>query len=373
MAVKLLYPKKRQNTAKVTNLEGRNLNELFTKGKKFFEELKPIDKIALIYHMDMDGVCSAALIHKTLEKLNVKNGTNISISKNIVSTYDNVENDLKTLSDFNKIIIVDIGVDTQIKNQQKKTSRSILLIDHHIIKRDLNSKSVIFINPRFGNEETYQPAAYIIYKLLSGLVDMKDVEWIAVLGIVSDLGYEDCIDVLKDWVKVKKKDELFVTRPGQISYSLLGASYELGFEKTLKILVEAKSMGDLEENEEVSEAFEKYERVFEEGKKEFWKNAEIVGNIIFSVIKPKYKRLGSPIINRISFERPENIIFLFEKRDGEYKIGVRHQSGKTDLGKLMKKCCGGGGHKQAAGGMIRIKDLEKFKKCVIKELKSRVR
>ena len=313
--------------------------------------------------MDVDGVCSAALIQNALKKIVEKTGTQITISKTIVGTYDEIEEIFGTLEGYTKIIILDIGVDQEIEN-----SWDILFIDHHLIKRDMNSESVVFINPMFENENVYQPASYVVYKFLSGFIDMKSSEWISVLGIVADLGYKDCMDILDNWVEVKNKSELFYTPPGQISNLLLGASYELGFEKTLSILVESESMEELKENEEILEAFKKYDAAFEEGKKDFWGNAEILGNIVFSVIKPKYKRLGSPIINRVSFENPEKMIFIFEERDGHYKISTRYQNGNIDLAMLMKKCCGGGGHKQAAGGMIKIEDLDKFKECILKEV-----
>jgi hypothetical protein len=347
----------------------RSLDKLFNKGRNFLEGLRPDDNIALIYHMDMDGVCSAALIHIGLKKLSGKAGAEIKISKSIVSTYGDIEGVIKTLGDFNKIIIVDIGIDQDI---EKSFSGKMLLIDHHMIKRDTNSDSVVFINPRFENPETYQPASYVVYKLLSGLMDIKRSGWISAIGIIGDWGYEDCRDVIDDWVEVKRKEELFGTKLGQIGNMLLGASYELGFNYILDNLVKAKSQEDLEKDEKIRGAYKKYELAFEAGKKEFWDNAEKIGNIIFSEITPRYRRLGSPIENRVSFETPDKIIFLIERGDGKCKVGARYQQAskesKVHLGELMKRCCGGGGHRQAAGGDVKTEDIEKFKKCVIKEL-----
>ena len=69
-----------------------------------------------------------------------------------MSTYGDIEDVLSDLVDFNKIIIVDIAVDQDIENQ---ASGEILLIDHHIIRRDMNSDSVVFINPRFEKPDYY--------------------------------------------------------------------------------------------------------------------------------------------------------------------------------------------------------------------------
>lgn len=345
----------------------RNLNELYKRGESFFKNLGPSDKIALIYHRDMDGVCSAALIRLGLKRISDETGTKIEISKNIVTTYKDMEVILKTLNTFNKIIIVDIGF-----NHHIGTDKDVLLIDHHLIETDLNNESFVFINPRFENEEIYQPASYVVYKLLSRFVDLKDVEWVSAIGIISDWGYEDCKDVLDNWVKVKDKDELFGTKIGQIGDLLLGASYILGFDEILHVLTSFKSIQELKGEKKIVDAYKKYDLAFKDSKKQFWDNAETFGNVIFSIIKPEYRGLSSPIINRVSFENPDKVVFLFEEIDEEYKISARYQyagrQNNVHLGRLMKKCCSGGGHMPAAGGSVKTGDIEKFKQCVLKEL-----
>jgi single-stranded DNA-specific DHH superfamily exonuclease len=346
----------------------RNLNDAFARGEKFFRELTPDDKVALIYHMDMDGVCSAALIRRGLKVLSEKLGGEIKISKSIVSTYKKLEGILETVGDFDKIIIVDIGVDKGIE-----TGKDTLWIDHHLIKSDLNSESLVFINPRFENEEIYQPASYVVYKLLSRIVDLKPYGWVAAIGIVSDWGYADCRDVLDDWVKVKNKDELYQTDIGQTGELLLGASYIMGIDRILEFLTDAVSREDIINNQEIVNAYKEYDGVFKDGKKQFWENAETFGNVVISFIEPKIRRLSSPIINRVSFENPDKIVFLIESVGDEYKISARYQHANVDkkihLGELMERCAGGGGHRAAAGGSVKPENIERFKKCVLDELR----
>ena len=352
---------------RLLNPKKRNLSELFNKAEAFFRTLSPEDDIVLIYHMDMDGVCSASLVHLALERLSAESSGKIKISKSIMSTYSDMVGVLERLGGVDKIIILDIGVDQNVEICEK-----VLLIDHHSIKRDLNSESVIFLNPRFEDEEVYQPASYVVYKLLSKIVDIKKWGWISAMGIISDWGYADCRDVLDDWVKVEKKEELFHTKLGQVADMLLGASYVLGFDKILDILIGAESVEDLENREDVTEAYRKYDIAFQDGKRQFLENSETYGKIIFSAIKPMYRRLGSPVINRLSFENPDKVIFLLEFMDDAYKISARYQHAdinkEVNLSKVMKVCCGGGGHRAAAGGSISSDDIEKFKKCVLREL-----
>ena len=318
--------------------------------------------------MDMDGVCSAALIHRGLKILSETSGTDIRVSKNIVSTYKELESVLKTLDEFNKIIIVDIGIDKGIE-----TGKDTLWVDHHLIKKDANSDSLVFINPRFEDDEIYQPASYVVYKLFSGIVDMKTYGWVAAIGTVSDWGYADCRDVLDDWVKVNNKDELYHTNIGQTGELLLGASYVLGIDKVLDFLSGAISIEDIINNQEIINAYKEYDIVFKEGIRQFWENAETFGNVVISSVTPKIRRLSSPIINRVSFENPDKILFLIEDVGDEYKISARYQHAdlekKVHLGEMMENCAGGGGHRAAAGGSVKHQNVERFKKCVLEALK----
>ena len=336
--------------------------------KKFLENIRSDDKVALIYHTDMDGVCSAALVYNIFKKINKKYDKNISIYKSFSGSYDNIENILKETKDYDITIIVDIAFDGEVEPDRK-----ILLIDHHLVKKDMNSKNLVFINPRKENPEIYQPASYLVLKLSQIIADSKDVEYISALGTAGDMGFKDCMDLMGTWTNAKKAEEIFHTKIGQVSHKLWGASYELGIERILDIILETKNLEELEKNEDVKKSFRIFNKEFEKGKEQFWNNSETFGNVIFSKIKPHYKRLGSPIINSISFEKPEKIIFLLEDREDVYKISVRYQNVRNHenlhLGILMKECCNGGGHRPAAGGSIKKEGYEVFKKRILTYLK----
>jgi single-stranded DNA-specific DHH superfamily exonuclease len=301
-----------------------------------------------------------------IRELGRKLGKDIKVAKSFVGTYADVVGLLKQLDDFDKIIIVDIAVAHGVD-----VGKDMLIIDHHILKKDPNSEKVIFINPRFKHEEIYQPASYLTYKLMSRLVDMKDVGWVSAIGIVSDWGYEDCRDVLDRWVKVEKKDDLFGTDIGQAGDLLLGASYIVGFDRILELLTTANSLEEVTESPDIISAYDKYNAAFEDGKAQFWKNAETVGNVVFGKVKPKLKRLGSPVINRISFENPDKAVFLFEDIGDGYKVSARYQDAEkagVHLGRIMERCCDGGGHRAAAGGSATDETMGGFKKRILKEL-----
>lgn len=342
----------------------RNLNKLFEKGCEFLKNIKN-EKVALVYHKDVDGICSCILFSIALKKLGIEVATVPTVYRKFAKTIRSLK--------FDKLIVVDIGMSQEFALLFKKP---VLIIDHHLIKEDINSDRIIFINPRFEEAEIYQPASYISYKFLSKIVDLEDREWLAVLGTISDYGFEDCKDLIKKHVdlnSIKTKDELLEkTKFGKAATALTAAMIEFGVEKAMKILLISKNLDEILENENIKNVSVRHKALFEKYEKEFWENSETIGEIIFSIIKPSKEGIASNVVNEVSRKNPNKIILLFEELDDKYNIDARCQSGRIHLGKLMEKTCGGGGHRNAAGGLIKKSDLEDFKNRVMKELKMKI-
>lgn len=343
------------------------MNELFELGRKFLKDIKPSDRVLIVYHNDIDGICSGTLFLEASRKLGIENQV-----KSMKGMIEEPEKIFERMKGFDKIIIVDIAID-HLHKQLRQSKKQMLLIDHHPPFTDMNNEKIVHINPHFEGD-VYQPTTYITYKLLSGIVNLKNKEWIAVLGTLGDYGLEDCRDLVEKYVKIKKDTEIWGTDFGKAAIIIGGASLELGTEKIVDVLLKFDGLGDVTKNKPIIEAYEKYKKEFERCEKEFEKNKEMFEEfkMIFSTIKPKYKRVGSGIATQLGTNNPDKIIMLLEKIDGKYKIHARYHDGKVHLGELMRKCCegldGGGGHKGAAGGIIDVKDIGIFKEKLIKEL-----
>jgi single-stranded DNA-specific DHH superfamily exonuclease len=340
----------------------RNLNDLFEKGKDFIENINPSEKILSIHHTDTDGYCSGAIFLAALKKL----GKNENVDLVAVAN-DGLEDLMKSekINSYDKIIILDIDA-PYLEDEFKKFKGHILIVDHHNIRKDLNSDKTVYINPRFENEEIYQPASYITFKLLSSITDLKDKEWLAVLGTVGDFAFADCRDLLDKWLGVKTKNDLIKTKFWQASKILYGAII-VDTETVIEILLKSGSVSELKSNDILLAGYSKFEKELGKMKKEFWKNAEEIDNVIISKIGPLLKRVSSVITTDVSLEHKDKIVILLERRGENFKISARFQSGKTHLGKLLEKCCSlsGGGHRNAAGGLIKASDFEDFKNCII--------
>jgi len=337
----------------------KNIDKLFERGLEFIKKIEPKDNLFLIYHTDVDGIVSAALTFTALERLGIK------VFKTIPRSIEGRKEIPKDLKECDKAIILDLPIENfqELKNSKK----DIFIIDHHPSK-DVNSKKIVYINPRFEKKEVYKPTSYIVYKFFSDIIYLEDKEWLSVVGTVGDFGFEDCKDLLKKWTKVNKKSGILNTKFWKIANKIRGASLELSKNDVLKILTSAKNLEELNRNEKILSSYKKYEKIYIQGKREFWRNAKEFKklNLIISKIS---KNIGSDLTNEISAKYPNEIIILLEKMGQNYKVHARYQKGKIHLGNLMKKLVCGGGHRQAAGGKIKAKYLEAFEKKLIEELK----
>lgn len=350
----------------------RKLDELFERGKSFFENIERNGRVAIVYHKDVDGIVSAALTLAGLKKVG------IDVSKIIPSANDEIENVLNKLRRYGKIIILDLDI-CYLKVRLHSLGNEILLIDHHPPRSDLNNKKIVYINSRLANSELYQPTSYLVYKLFSTITTIEEFEWLAVIGTVGDYGLENCRDLLNRWVKVVDKRALRKTKLWKIVMLINGSITQLGYGKVLKILLETKSTKDLETNKIIVNAYRKYIIKFKEFMAVFLKNSQEYKklNLIISTIKSKERTFGSVIATEMSMKYPEKIIVLLRKKDKKYTINARYQNGKINMGEVVRRCCrgldGGGGHRHAAGATINVKYLELFKKRLIKELQEKMK
>ena len=340
---------------------GKNLDKLFDKGRKFFEDIGSCSQLTLIYDKDVDGCISAAIAIKALEKMGV-------CPYKVVS-YDIQElgEILKSVRKSDRAIILDLGI-YSIKKELKKLNKYIVVVDHH--PPTALDKKIILINPRLANPNVYQPASYVCYNFFSTIVSMQEHEWLAVVGSIGDYAYEDCRDLLDKYVSVGKKEELKKTEYGRAADILNGAAAIGGFERCLDILLRAEGVRDVLKNRELVRNYQKYELALSRSEKEFWRNLQKYDDagLWLSVIESKMFRIGSTLTTKISTEYPEKIIILLDRVGDVYRLHARYQTGRVHMGELMKKLANGGGHDRAAGGEIKVKELENFKRELIKEL-----
>lgn len=332
----------------------------FSKVLGFLKSLTKKDKILIVFHRDADGLCSAVIARKTLERTGLK--------PDIMVTHLEKTAELESVakSKYNAVIFLDLALD-HLGGKFWNEKQKVLIVDHHPYHKDLNSKNVVHFNSHFFSEG-YLPASYLTYKIFCGIADIKDIEWISVLGTIADYGYDDCRDLLDRYISVKEKGEMFGTKYGKAAAMVNGASFFFGFEKMAEILSSASGADEFIGNKKIIGYYEKFSKEIERLKKEFFEKAEKTGKVYFAHIESRIERIQSSVLTQLARENPEKVLVIYHKNGENIKLSGRAQTG-YDLGTIFMKAAefaggSGGGHKPAAGAMIPASNIEKFKKKV---------
>ncbi len=143
------------------------VNEINAFGNK-----KPIK---IISHFDTDGITSAAIFSRALQRAGIK--FSLEITKNLTPEF------LEKLPEEKNLIFLDLASNSLDYLAKKKTS--VIILDHHEISQNI-PENVTMINPQLFGEENCSSAAicYLFAKTLSEKnIDLANL---AVIGMVGD-------------------------------------------------------------------------------------------------------------------------------------------------------------------------------------------
>jgi single-stranded DNA-specific DHH superfamily exonuclease len=139
-------------------------------------------KKTLFYHRDSDGVCSAALFLKFFRNFSAvpREGPRMETGF--------VEDLIKDRPDA--VVFLDLPVCQEWRNMNRIRKAlpglKIAVIDHHIPEKNLNSKNVLHLNPKF-RMDVYWPVSYLMFDLLERLGRKPEpLIWIAAMGVIGD-------------------------------------------------------------------------------------------------------------------------------------------------------------------------------------------
>jgi len=343
----------------------KNLNEIFKKAEIFFQNIGHEDRLALIHDSDPDGVCSATVAIEALKRLGISSVGIFARGPESVKKSGILENG------FNKILVLDLAPHLYQKDLEriKRMKKDVLIFDHHLTAK-LGAKNIFYVNPRLAEKSLYLPTSYLIFKYFESRTDISDMEWIAAIGTVADYGINpDTKDLIGKYVEMNR-ERIWETEYGRAASILNASTAIIGPEKTLKILQHLKSFEQFKRVKAFTDSMRKFDTELKNrenevrGKIEFYPEKKLM----ISYVRTKYKHIASVISSRISREKKNWTFILFEKRGDEYKLHGRSQAGRVSIGLLFSNLGVGGGHVQAGGGSIKVKNLEKFEKALIREI-----
>jgi len=322
--------------------------------REFLESITEKDNVAIFTHKDLDGFAAGSLLYNFCKKKNVKAEVFIiDFGVNKISDYN--------LKEFNIILLSDLAPGMVGEDLAKLKDKKVLYTDHHPEEQKYPIAESI-LELRTAKEE-YIPSSRTCFELTEK--ENKELEWLGVLGTLSDMG------------QLHKINKEFLNTYYQKNNTNYERTYE--FAKLLNNVILFFSanaeafykIADLKEIKDIYQLKEYYEPVEEEWnrlEKQFEKEKENFGQIVYFYLESKYKLLKSPFITGLSGNEPKKVyIFATPKKDSLLSLSGRNQSREYSTLKIMSECLEGlkdgqaVGHISATGGQVDKSDLETFK------------
>lgn len=339
--------------------------------EKFIEGVS--GKALIVHHNDVDGVCSAYLTREWLEE----RFEEVEAVSSLPGKPFLVPRLYKRVVRKNPDIVffVDMAVDQDpepIESLSKK--KKVVIIDHHLVNKDMNSDRIIHINHHLEGFKKYTPASKMCYDLFKG----KD--WVAAVGVIADSG-------AKQWYKfIRNVNQKYGTSGSDFESSLgiigniINSLRIKGVKKwnhlALKVLDDADGPFDVIDKKTSSAKkawgiYEKTNRKIRKIVNGFPKKADVHGSVAFYPVKKGF--YGGTVATIIAKENPHMTIIMVQKEPSSDTLflNLRRADKEVDVSELVQEAtrgleqASGGGHVAAAGGTLKKKDYQKFKTRVL--------
>ena len=161
-------------------------------------------KIHVISHFDTDGVTSAAILTKTLERLEKH------FSIQIIKALDQKE--ISNFPEDKAILILDLGSGSI--DQLAATNKQIFIIDHHEISNEKIPSNITIFNPHLIASDNFCTAelSYLFSKSISE--ENKDLAYLAIIGMIGDIMERNINPIRKKIIK----DSNVILKKGLLIY-----------------------------------------------------------------------------------------------------------------------------------------------------------
>lgn len=322
-------------------------------------------KKVLLYHTDTDGICSAALFLKFFKGYAPLPLEGPMIDNRLLKMLKEIKPSL--------MVMLDLPLDQEagkLESIMKESPNTrMIMIDHHIPEKDMNSERFVHMNPRFKSSD-YIPASVLVYRMLKDLgMDVDKLVWIAATGVIGDYAYQDCGDVLDECEKMypgcaKGKDSKMEMISKELMATVINHGPK-GAGKSLKIMTDTDDYRAALENSYFEGCYGKVEKEIKKAMSGFKKKAKEYPNLNLFIYKVESPLgIASTISTRLAGKQPDKMIFVIKDSKQMIKISARYQKGDISLNDLLKKAVAGigagGGHVKAAGAVVPKKDWKEF-------------
>ena len=375
-------------------LSDEKWKEMLEKGQHFILRISNEDKIAIVFHDDCDGCCSAAifkiLFGQTYEKCQVELFTpkmhNVLITEEIINQLVEYDPDY--------ILCIDLPIDKDpesIYKTLKYTKAKLFNYDHHVPTSLFQHPDFTQINPLIFDDgmKITPPTSSFAYRLFKYCGGRKDLCWLAGTGIVGDFAVEACKKEIEEvrhhYVDLYPFHEISQKMAKRSRLMTLAKLINSGYEHANAegALLAVKTMIEsvynegpyclLEGKTNSARILHLFRRDIEneiiQHISDFKKRAQInedVG-VAFYMVRPR-NYIVSELATRLCSSYPNLVLFVFSRNEEIISFSVRKGiSVSTNLDHLVKTSIRnleyaiGGGHFFAAGGSFPKEEFENFK------------
>ena len=332
-------------------------------------------RFSIFYHMDVDGIVSAALLTKALNALGK------TVKGYRPSNYEDFDNGFD-ISEFDSPIII---CDMQLPPSgfHMLAGKTLCIIDHHEV---IEPRDSVYINPKTEGYNVYTPCSLLVYELFRKELDSFD--WLAVIGLISDAGGKENPELV---VKICEKyglapgkheyltDNTFGDAGSMINNFIISEGRD-GASASLELLLNCNAINDVIENPMLKSVNYKVESEIKALLERLEVESEkYSGKIYFFKMPADKKRYSSTLATIASLNQYKGkvIVVLTEINKNLERVNIRANSLQVDVPKALDEIFrgikgSGGGHKVAAGASINPRDETKFKQELLKQMKGQL-
>ncbi|MDO8627735.1 MAG: DHH family phosphoesterase, partial [Candidatus Diapherotrites archaeon] len=197
--------------------------KLLSRFDEFVTGISKEDNFLIMAHGDADGLCSATIASKALFKIVGKKPKHYRFmyygEKNLSKKIPKILKEDK----LNKVIVMDWSVDQtpDLVKSIEKHAEKILILDHHKVYKDMNSKKTLMIKAQWisSKDGSKYPATKMCYDLFSRHASLEELQWVCAVGIIADSSekaWKNFMDKAFKKYSVKKKKLMRETVFGKI-------------------------------------------------------------------------------------------------------------------------------------------------------------
>ena len=307
----------------------------------FLESIDRAARVVVLHDSDADGVTSGIVLQRTLERLGFTNAERV-IPNRERDAWNDANRALVAAREPRALFVLDLGV----RGKAIVENVPACFIDHHR-PAGVPPHAVVI------SAYTWDPipnTSLIVYDLCAGLADVRDLDWIAAIGVLSDLGERAPFQLLAE---VKKRYTMKDLKEATALINAARRASEYQPEAAARALLEHDSPRALVTSEAIAPLRAAREEVNREMATAKTAAPKFSGNV--ALVRVRSRCQVHPLIAQIWRSRlPKYIVIVANDGylPGRVNFSTRSAAGINLNDFLAANGLAARGHDQATGGSV---------------------